>query len=245
MQPPEQTTGQVSPDGYWMWNGTQWVPNPYRPVAAPPPTVPYESAGARAGFAMIVLYASIAGIVLLAAANIVSDVVPNPSDNLAVGALALVALLVWLGTYIAAIVFFCMWLHRVVRNMPSLGAPDPRWSPARAVVYCFIPILNWFHPLWSVLDAWRGADSSRRWLDQGTRRTLRAPQIFVWWWVAWLGGNYVANIGSRFNGTAGVVLDAIGGAGQVAAAMVVVMVIRQVTARQERKNELITSGQLV
>lgn len=228
-----------------MWDGAQWVPNPYRPAVAPPPTVPYESAGARAGFAAILIYASIAGIVLLAAASIATDAVPNSSDNLAVGALDLVAFLVWLGTYVAAIVFFCMWLHRVVRNMPSLGAPDPRWSPTRAVVYCFIPILNWFHPLWSVLDAWRGADSSRRWLDQGTRRTLHAPQTIVWWWVTWLAGNYVVNIGSRFNGSVGVVFDVIGSAALIAAAILAVMVVREVTARQERKNELITSGQLV
>ena len=243
--PPERTSGQISPDGYWMWDGAQWVPNPYRPLAAPPPTVPYESAGPRAGIAAILIYASIAGIVLLTAASVAIDAVPNASDNLAVSALALVALLVWLGTLVAAIVLFCMWLHRIVRNMPALGAPDPRLSPARAVVYCFIPIVFWVHPLWSVLDAWRGADSSRRWLDRSTRRTLRAPQSIVWWWVAWLAGNYITNIGSRFNGSAGVVFDVIGSAGQIAAAVLVVMVIRDVTARQERKNELITSGQLV
>lgn len=245
MQPPEQTTGQFSPDGYWMWNGAQWVPNPYRPVAAPAPTVPYESPGSRAGIAAILIYSSIAGIVLLTVANVAIDLTPNASDNLTVSALALVAFLVWLGTLVGAIVFFCMWLHRVIRNMPSLGAPDPRWSPARAVVYCFIPFVFWVHPLWSVLDAWRGADTSRRWLDRGTRRTLRAPGLFVAWWASWLIGNYTSNIGARYNGSPGAVLDVIGSVGQIIAAVLVVMVIREVTARQERKNELITSGQLI
>lgn len=129
--------------------------------------------------------------------------------------------------------------------MPSLGAPDPRWSPARAVVYCFIPFIFWVHPLWSVLDAWRGADTSRRWLDRGTRRTLRAPGLLVAWWASWLIGNYTTNIGARYNGSPGAVLDVIGSVGQIIAAVLVVMVIREVTARQERKNELISSGQLV
>lgn len=245
MQPPEQGAAQISPDGYWMWNGTQWVPNPYRPVAAPAPSVPYESAGPRAGTASILLYSSIAGIVLLTAGNVAIDLAPNASDNLAISALALVAFVVWFGTLLGAIVFFCMWLHRIIRNMPSLGAPDPRWSPARAVVYCFIPFVWFVHPLWSVLDAWRGADASRRWLDRGTRRTLGAPGLLAPWWATWLIGNYVTNIGARFNGSAGVVLDVMGSANQIAAAVLLVMVIREVTARQERKNELITSGQLV
>ena len=129
--------------------------------------------------------------------------------------------------------------------MPALGAPDPRWSPARAVVYCFIPFLNWFHPLWSTLDAWRGADTSRRWLDRPSRRSLRPPALIGYWWAAWLGGSCVLNIGSRINGPAGAVFDVVGGAVQIVAAVLCVMVIRDVTARQERKNALIAGGQLV
>jgi Domain of unknown function (DUF4328) len=243
----QQQTGQISPDGYWMWNGAQWVPNPYRPMAAPPAAAPYESAGPRGGIASILVLSNIAGIVLLAAASLTLDLITNPNDtqSVVVGLLYLVALVVWLGTLIGAVVFFCMWLHRVVRNMPALGSPDPRWSPARAVVYCFIPFIWFVHPLWSVLDAWRGADASRRWLDQGARRMLRAPQLFVGWWGAWLIGNYVLNISSRMSGGVAAVLDVIGAIGQIVAAVLCVMVIREVTARQERKNQLIESGQLV
>ena len=243
----QQQAGQISPDGYWMWDGSQWVPNPHRPMVVPPPAAPYESAGPRAGVATILLLSSIAGIFLLVLATSVIDAIPNPNDNqsLVIGLLALIAFLVWLGTLTAAVVFYCMWLHRVVRNMPALGAPDPRWSPARSVVYCFIPFVSLVHPLWSVLDAWRGADASRRWIDQRTRKTLRPPQLMTAWWAAWLIGSYTLNIGSRLNGGAAVALDIIGGVIQIAAAVLCVMVIREVTARQERKNELIASGQLV
>lgn len=243
----QQQTGQFSPDGYWMWNGTQWVANPYRLVAAPPAAAPYEPAGPRAGIASILVLSNIAGIVLLATASLTIDLIPNPDDtqSIIIGLLSLVALIVWLGTLIGAIVFFCMWLHRVVRNMPALGSPDPRWSPARAVVYCFVPIVWFVHPLWSVLDAWRGADASRRWIDQGTRRTLRAPRLMVGWWAAWLIGGYVLNIASRMSGGIAVVLDVVGAIGQIAAAALCVMVIREVTARQELKNQLIASGRLV
>src|SRR5260370_13355957 len=131
-----------------MWNGTQWVPNPHRRMAAPRPAAPYEWARPRAGNASILVLSNIAGIVLLAAASLTIDLIPNPNDtqSVIVGLLSLVALIVWLGTLIGAIVFFCMWLHRVVRNMPALGSPHPRSSPARAVGYCFSPLLLFLQP---------------------------------------------------------------------------------------------------
>jgi len=35
LPPPPQTSGQVSPDGRWSWDGKQWVPNAAAPSAAP------------------------------------------------------------------------------------------------------------------------------------------------------------------------------------------------------------------
>jgi hypothetical protein len=242
-----QQTGQVSPDGYWMWNGVQWVPNPNRPFMAPPAAPPYEPAASRAGMASILIYSNIAGIVAITSANLLADLIPNPDDTLALvfGLIGIVAVLLFYGTLIGAIVFYCMWLHRVIRNMPSLGSPDPRWSPARSVAYCFIPIVSLVHPLWSVLDAWRGADASRRWLDLSARRSIGAPGFVASWWAAWLIGNYGANLASRFTGPAGAVLDVSSGMALLVAAVLCVMLIRDVTARQERKYELIASGQLL
>ena len=234
---------QISADGYWIWNGLQWIPNPNRPGAARS----YESAEFRTLVTSVLLLANIVGTALYTAAIATTDLTRDPGTNLSV-ALALfvlLAVLSWLGTLVPAIVFFCMWLHRVVRNMPGLGSPDLRWSPARSVVFCFIPILMWFHPLWSALDAWRGADSSARWLNQPARRAIRPPPLFVGWWTAWLGGNFLFNIGTRLSGSGAAVVDVLGGSALCAAAVFCVLVIRQVTARQERKSRLITSGQLV
>jgi hypothetical protein len=244
----QQQTGQISPDGYWMWNGTEWVPNPNRPMAAAPVAIPYEPATFRATVTSILLAVSVLATVLLTAATVVDDLNPSPGDNQTATLIAvftLLALVAWFGTYVTTIVFFCMWLHRVVRNMPPLGAPDPRWSPARSVVYCFIPILNLVHPLWSVLDAWRGADASRRWLDKPSRRAIRPSIVFVGWWTTWLIGNYSFNVASRLSGTGAAIFDVIGGLGLCAAAAMAILVVREVTARQESKNQLITSGQLV
>lgn len=241
----QQTGGQISPDGYWMWNGTQWVPNPYRAVAAPV-FIPYESGRYRANVASILVASNVLGVVLITATNLTIDLMPNPNDqqSLVIGAMALISLPVFYGTLIGAAVCYAMWLHRVIRNMPALGSPDPRWTPARAVTYCFIPIATLFFPVWAVLDAWRGGDASRRWLDRNARRTLRAPALITGWWSAWLIGGYALNIGSRVTGSGGAFFDLLGALGLCVAAWLCILVIRDVTARQERKNGLIAAGQL-
>jgi hypothetical protein len=240
-------TGQISADGYWMWDGAQWVPNPNRPVAVPAPAAPYESARFRAGVTSTLFAANVVGVVLITAASLALDLItaPNDQQTLVIGGLTLIALLLWVGTFIPAAVSFCMWLHRAVSNMPALGAPDPRWSPTRAVVYCFVPFVWLVHPLWSVLDAWRGSDPTRRWLDRGMRRSISAPPLLFVWWGSWLIGNYVFSIGTRASGQGAAVFDLVGGACLAAAAVLGILVLREVTARQEGKNHLIASGQLV
>ena len=104
------------------------------------------------------------------------------------GLVALIALIVYYGSFVPAIVFFCMWDHRVIRNMPALGSSDPRWTPSGAVVRCFIPFLNLVHPVWSVLDAWRGSDPSARWTSVQARKAMGVPSLITGWWAAWLIG---------------------------------------------------------
>jgi len=46
--PPDSRTDQLSPDGKWRWDGTQWVPADAQPAWAPPPTQPVP--GGRPGY---------------------------------------------------------------------------------------------------------------------------------------------------------------------------------------------------
>lgn len=194
----------------------------------------------------------IVGLLLLILFDVVDAVYssqtryPGDALTLAVGLISIVAVVVFYGFFISAIVFFCMWLHRVVRNMPSLGSPDPRWSPARAVVYCFVPILNLFHPFWSVLDAWRGADSSRRWTDLSTRRAIRPSALLGGWWALWLIGGILSRISFYMSsGAGGSLVDVVANVAIIGAAVLAILVVRDLTTRQEYKQGLISTGQLV
>ena len=254
-----QQVGQISPDGRWLWNGTEWVPHTLAPAAVVPAPVPwarpYESAHQRATLVTIFLLASIVGWLVVGGFNIL---VPggrsqdsSDTQTVLVGVGALLVLVAYLGTLIPAIVFFCMWVHRVVRNMPALGAWDPRWSPAGAVVRCFIPFLNLAHPMSGTLEAWRGSDSSRRWINVAERKAMKVPGVIIGWWSLWLIGNFLSNIGTRLttNNDSGAAatgdsLIIVGTLLLIGAAVLAVLVVRTVTARQDRKNELITTGQL-
>jgi Domain of unknown function (DUF4328) len=252
-----QQVGHVSQDGRWLWNGSEWVPNA-PPVAIPsaaPWARPYESARYRATLLTIFLLISVASGVLLICLDLLLIIagVQTPTDTEAIllGLFAVAVVIGFVGSYVPAVVFFCMWVHRVVRNMPALGAWDPRWSPAGAVWRSFIPFLNLAHPMSGTLEAWRGSDSTRRWINVSERKAIRVPGLMVGWWALWLIGNFVNNVSGRLTSNKDAVTAAAGewmgiggGLMLIGAAVLAVLVVREVTARQDRKNELIATGQL-
>ncbi len=254
-----QQTGQVSPDGKWLWNGSEWIP--HTPVPVAPPLVawarPYESALYRSRFITILLLANVAALVI----GIVFDVVYLASgvdasgysdlQSVAIPLLALVSLITFYGTFIACVVLFCMWLHRVVRNLPALGSWDARWSPSGAVVRCFIPFLNLAHPMSGTLDAWRASDPTQRWANVKMRQRMGPPAIIIAWWSTWLIGGILSRIAfqmSRSNdpGTlaASTGVDLASAVVLIVAALFALLTIREVTGRQDRKHELIATGRL-
>ncbi len=256
-----QQTGQVSPDGKWRWDGAQWVPNVpavNQGPAAVPWARPYESARFRVMFVTIFIAVNIVGVLMLAVFDVIAPGgrVPASSGSdtqtILVGLFALVILIVYFGSLIPAIVFFCMWVHRAVRNMPALGAFDPRWSPSGAVVRCFIPFLNLAHPMSGTLDAWRGSDLSRRWIDVAARQKIRPPLFIIAWWSLWLIGNWVSAIGTRIGSSnpdpttlaGSAALGVAGAVLVIGAGVLAIVTVRKVTAQQDRKNELIATGQL-
>jgi hypothetical protein len=248
--------GQVSPDGLWTWNGTQWVPTGMgRPYPQPRP---YESARFRSTFVIIFLGVNAVAILLgmiVDVAYIVAGGTLNSLGDAATigfGLVAVVFLVAYYGSLIPSVVLFCMWLHRVVRNMPALGAPDPKWTPAGAVGRCFIPFLNFLHPYRSTVDAWRGSDSRQLRADQSMRNQVPVPGLLVGWWLTWLGGRVISLFSNSMisssdpaTTTAGAYIDLVANLVIIVAAALAILVVRQLTARQDLKQELISTGRLV
>jgi hypothetical protein len=253
-----QQAGQLSPDGRWLWNGAEWIP--HTPVAVAPVVVTwarsYDSARFRATVVTVLLLANVAALLIgiffdsVLFASGADTTALSDSQSVAIGLLALTYLVTFYGTFIPSIVLFCMWLHRVVRNMPALGSWDARWSPAGAVGRCFIPFLNLAHPMSGTLEAWRSSDPTQRWANVVSRKRMSPPALIVGWWAAWLIGGLLSRVSfqlGRSNDPAQVatsaLVDLVSAVLLIAAAVLAVLVVRDVTARQDHKNALITAGQ--
>src|SRR6476661_7104835 len=106
-----QQVGQISPDGKWLWNGAEWVPNTPAPVAVAPLPVPwarpYESAHQRATLVTIFLLASTVGLVALGGFNVLANGTGSPASSdtqaVLVGVGAILVLVVYFGTLIPSI----------------------------------------------------------------------------------------------------------------------------------------------
>jgi hypothetical protein len=226
----------VSPDGYWRWDGSRWQANaPAGPAATVPSpwpawARPYASASNRATFVVLALAALVVALALWTIVDVIAVILYQGSGRtLAKAAFEIVSLstllaaLLFLVAYVISIVAWCMWMHRVYRNLPALGAVAPKYSPAWAAGSWFVPILNLFRPYQVVRDIWQT-------LAPGVPWTL----LIVWWWF-FLGGNWAANAVGRVNigGGADEALDAVVNLVLITGAVLAVLVVRRITGWQE------------
>ncbi|MFC8715955.1 DUF4328 domain-containing protein [Kitasatospora sp. NPDC057198] len=122
--------------------------------------------------------------------------------------------------FLGAVVGFLLWFRRSRLNAEFLAPGSWRYSAGFAVGAWFVPLVMWWIPRRIALDIWRASP----------------PATGAWvvdaWWAAWVGNAFCTvlaqQFGERFYG-----YTLLGQAGYVAAAVLVVVMIRQVSARQE------------
>src|SRR3989454_11155866 len=128
-----EQTGPVSPDGYWLWNGTQWIPNPYRPAVAHMWAPPFETARFRATMTTVFLVANAIALglgILWTVLNIAYIQTPNPDQAFTAvwGVLALASLALLFGTLIPAGLSGLAALARLVGRVEFHPDPQPLLS---------------------------------------------------------------------------------------------------------------------
>ncbi len=141
--------------------------------------------------------------------------------------------------YIFTIVFFLIWLHRAYNNLYPLKAPNIEYSATWAVGYWFIPILNLFRPYQVVREVWRESDPDFDPELNFLSNTVGSSAYIGAWWAFWIITNIVSNIAGRIIDAKGttdetailcfVIMSVLG----LAAAILVIMVIQDITKRQE------------
>jgi hypothetical protein len=166
----------------------------------------------------------------------VSDVDANDDRQTVVGSLLFAA-------YVVAAVLFIRWFHAAYANLKALGQPNPRYGPGWAIGGWFVPILNVWRPKQIANDIWRGSDPAAPALHDSAWTSIPVPGLLTAWWITWIVSAYVANLGFRTwwqSDTASDIrtadlVDVAGLALDIVAAVLAVVVVRRLTARQAER----------
>ena len=90
--------------------------------------------------------------------------------------------------FIATAFVFLLWLHRVYRNLPALGAAKLVTTPGWAIGCFFIPFVNLFKPFHVVSEIRREsmpAPETHEGFGGGSARS-HTPALVGWWWLFWI-----------------------------------------------------------
>lgn len=153
---------------------------------------------------------------------------------------SLVALL-QIPIYIFTIVFFLIWLNRVYKNLAPLRAQNTEFSSGWAVGWWFVPFANLIKPFQVMQEVWRESDpdfdANSGFLSSSIGT---APRYMGIWWAFWIISNIFSNITGRVFDPEDMntveisgYLFVITGIVSIVAAVLAIMVIRDITQRQE------------
>jgi hypothetical protein len=152
--------------------------------------------------------------------------------------------------FVALVVAFLMWLHRVMKNLPALGNRKTRieYTPGWAVGSFFIPFANLYMPYRAVREAWDKSNPLER-TGEGLTFRPRSPEgLLVGWWVSWIAFGVVSRVASRLDSRANdpeallystglmIVANAVG----ILSAVLAVLVVRGLDRRQEERSSNVT-----
>jgi hypothetical protein len=155
-----------------------------------------------------------------------------------VGVVALLTVVVSLTIFVLLII----WMWRVAKNAEVLGRTGSRLGAGWAIGGWFVPFANLVIPLLVMLNLWRGSDPESPPGDP-LWRTRHASPLVGWWWGLYLasllkfgaGGGDDGTISSRGELESLRTQDTVaifGMAASVAAAVLLILVVRRLTARQ-------------
>lgn len=144
--------------------------------------------------------------------------------------------------FIFTVVFFLIWLNRANKNLEPLKASYTEFSSGWAVGWWFIPFANLVKPFQVVREVWRESDPEFDGDSGFLSSQVGAPTYMGFWWGFWIVSNIFENITSRVYDPDKLetveisgYLFIISGIFSSIAAFLAIMVVRDITARQETR----------
>ncbi|MFC1865572.1 DUF4328 domain-containing protein [Chloroflexota bacterium] len=92
------------------------------------------------------------------------------------------------------VIALLMWVHRVYRNLQSLGADNLMFSPGWAVGGFFIPIWNLLHPFLVVREIWKASDPSIAINDSLAWKNASLSCLATFWWLLFVASWFIVFI---------------------------------------------------
>lgn len=158
----------------------------------------------------------------------------------------------WVGFYGLAFLIsggvFIAWFFRAYKNLRRLGVWNMRYGDGWAIGAWFIPFFNLVRPKQIANDIWRGSEPG---VEVATQwRQVEVPGLVHWWWALYLTSGALAYVGERIAGSgyeklttfgefssglsqikSGTVVDMLGEIVAIAAVVVAIKVVSQITER--------------
>jgi Domain of unknown function (DUF4328) len=142
-----------------------------------------------------------------------------------------------LAVYVPTVIAFVVWFSRAYRNLERLGIRRLRFRPGWSIGAWFVPILAWYRPKQMTDDIWRA--SAPHGTDDWHRR--KVSTLIHWWWGVWIAAGLLGYCSRRLYVGAETLEEQVGASTFstmadtlfMVAAVMAILVVRAVTARQE------------
>ena len=142
-----------------------------------------------------------------------------------------------------------MWIHRAHRNLPSLGVSGLRYSPGWAVGGFFVPILNLFRPFQVTTEIWKASDPIPDVNDSLAWQSAPTSPLVIFWWVLFLLSGFIGNIVLQISLQAETWSEILTASWltfamdfvYIPAAILAILVIRNIDRRQMEKSQRLAS----
>ena len=141
----------------------------------------------------------------------------------------------WLVVLVVTVVVWLIWQHRGHANLQAVGVTELEYSPGWAVGWWLIPIANLWKPFQVNRELWKASSGVNDW------RSLPTSPLLGWWWASWISASVLGRIAAGARRSAETpmeirsadIIDLLSTGVVVASALLAIMVVRSVLARQE------------
>ena len=180
-------------------------------------------------------------VMMIALPDVQMDLDKGEQLHIGLALIGLVAILEIL-LRVATIVFFLIWEYRAFNNLSALQARNLEFSPGWAVGWWFIPFANLVKPFQVIRELWNESDSD---FDEETgflSTSPGTPEIVGFWWAAFLLFSISARIVDKLvdsnsgdPSAAFPVVLIVASLLQIAAAGLALVIVKNITQRQEKR----------